>query len=120
MSDSPGPPAAGLDRMAPSGRRATVRYEVDSASASTHVLDGQGTTCVVHIQDLAAGGLAFLADRRIEPHTRLSAELPSKDECGSRRLLMRVRSAAVVSPGVWRIGCEFSRPLSSLELLALL
>jgi hypothetical protein len=47
-------------------------------------------------------------------------ELPSKDQLGSLRLVMRVRKVEMVSSGVWRIGCEFSRPLTSLELLALL
>ena len=120
MFDLPGLSKLGPGGKAPFERRATVRYEIDSASTSARLLDEQGATCPVHIQDLSPGGLAFLADRRIEPHTRLSVELPSKEACGSRRLVMRVKSAAVVSPGVWRIGCEFPRPLSSLELLALL
>ena len=119
MADSAGSFASDLAQMAQFDRRASVRYELASG-ADTRLLGGQGASCPVRIQNLSAGGLAFLADRRIEPHTLLSVELPSKDEFGSRRLVLRVRSVEALSPGVWKIGCEFSRPLSSLELLALL
>jgi hypothetical protein len=120
MSELPGLSASGLGATASFDRRATVRYVIKSESADARLIDGQGPPCAVRVQNLSAKGLAFLADRRIEPHTLLSVELPSKDEFGSRRLVMRVRAAAALSAGVWMIGCEFSRPLSSLELLALL
>jgi hypothetical protein len=63
--------------------------------------------------------VGFPAEQRIEPHTLLSVELPSPDP-NSLRKLMSVRSATAVSPGVWRIGCEFRRRLGSGELLPLL
>jgi PilZ domain len=120
MSDSDGSFAAGLGSMGPSDRRASVRYELGPGSAGKLLANVEGTSCSVRIKNLSTGGLAFEADRRIEPHTLLTVELPSQDEFGSRTLAVRVRSVEVVSPGVWIISCELSRPLSSLELLALL
>jgi hypothetical protein len=104
----------------PFNRRATVRYEFDAESVTQRIRDDQGTSCPVRLQNLSAGGLSFLADRRIELHTLLSVELLSKDEFGTRRLVMRVRSVEALSPSSWKIGCEFGRPLNSLEMLALL
>jgi hypothetical protein len=101
-------------------RRTTVRYEFDAESVTPRVRDDQGATSEVRLKNLSAGGLSFIADRRIEPHTLLSVEIRSKDELGSRRLVMRVRSAEALLPGAWMIGCEFGRPLSSFELLALI
>jgi hypothetical protein len=101
-------------------RRTNVRYELEPECANPRLLDEPGTTCAVQMQNISAGGLAFLADRRIEPFTLLSVDLPSKDELASRRLTMRVRSAEAVTSGVWKIGCEFGRPLTGPELLGLL
>ena len=120
MSDRPSWHSLSASGAAQFDRRTTVRYEFDPESVTPRVRDDQGTSCQVRLQNLSAGGLSFLADRRIEPHTLLSVELPSKDEFGKRRLTMRVRSADSLSPGAWKIGCEFGRPLTSLELLALL
>jgi hypothetical protein len=101
-------------------RRADVRYEYDDGRADRGVRADEGTTYPVHVRNISVGGLAFLTDRRIEPSTLLSLELPSKDEVGWRRLVMRVRTAEAVWPGRWMIGCVFARKLSNFELLALL
>jgi hypothetical protein len=120
VSDSPNALGSSLSLSVPLDRRTHVRYEFNSAEDSQFVNDGQGTPFAVHVQNISAGGLSFLADRRIEPGSMLSLELPSKDRFGARHLVMRVRGIEEVSKDAWRIGCEFSRPLSSLELLALL
>ena len=101
-------------------RRTDLRYEVDPDRADHSVRSEEGAAYPVHVRNLSAGGLAFLTDRRIEPSTLLSVELPSKDEAGTRRLVMRVRTAEQVWPGRWMIGCAFARKLSNSELLALL
>ena len=107
-------------RPVPFDRRASVRYQHDT-QGNVQVLDNQERASFsVHVQNLSAGGLGLLADRRIEPHSLLALELPSRDAGGSQRFVICVRSAEMVSPGVWRIGCEFTRPLTILELQALL
>jgi hypothetical protein len=101
-------------------RRVDVRYEYDPGRADRAVHGDEGSTCPAHVRNVSAGGLAFETDRWIEPSTLLSVELPSTDEAGTRRLVMRVRSAEQVAAGRWLLGCAFSRRLSSVELLALL
>jgi hypothetical protein len=114
------PASLGLSGPVNFDRRVDVRYELENEQATPRILDRGEPPCSVRMQNLSAGGLAFLAERRIEPHTLLSVDLPCKDQFGSRRLVMRVRTAELWSAGVWKIGCEFSRPLTSLEILALL
>jgi hypothetical protein len=120
MSDSARPLVARLSEALALERRGTARYEFDSESATPLPARCDGTDFPVRIQDLSAGGLALLADRRIEPGTLLSVDLPTRDEFGTRRLVMRVRFAAALSADTWKIGCEFGRLLSANELLALL
>lgn len=100
-------------------RRADVRYEYDSRDGEPKVKEGSDAFSA-NILNISAGGLAFLADRRIERGTLLSTELPSKDELGSRRLVMSVKLIEARDGGVWKIGCEFARKLTAMELLALL
>lgn len=100
-------------------RRADARYEYE-ASGETPALADRQESFSVRILNLSAGGLALLADQRIERGTLLSVELPSKDEYGSRRLVMAVKKVEAEPAGSWKIGCQFSRKLSALELLALL
>jgi hypothetical protein len=109
-----------LNRPAPFDRRASVRYRHDTQCDAQALDNQERASFSVHVQNLSVGGLGLLADRRIEPHSLLALELPSKDECGSQRFVICVRSAEMVSTGVWRIGCEFTRPLTTLELQAVL
>jgi hypothetical protein len=115
MSDSTPLPASAVGDL-----RAAARYDSGSTSVSTVVFQGGGTSHTGRLLDISAGGLAFLTDHHVEPHTRLTVELPSKDALGKRRLSIAVRSATLVTAGIWKIGCEFASRLSSSELLALL
>ncbi len=101
-------------------RRADIRYEFDKEKSQTAVKDGFGSTAAVRIVNISKGGMALEADHYIEPSTLLSIVLPSKDKFGSMRLVMRVRTAESASPGLWKIGCVFSRKLNDTELLALM
>lgn len=100
-------------------RRADVRYEYDSDDGKPTVRNGPDSFSA-RILNISAGGLAFLSDHRIDRGTLLSTELPSKDEFGMRRLVMSVKLVDARQDGSWKIGCEFARKLTALELLALL
>jgi hypothetical protein len=119
MFNSASPMSSHLGEVFPFDRRTSARYEYEPHDGDAAVrADSQAFS--VRILNLSAGGLAFLADQYIERSTLLSLELPSKDEFGSRRLVMCVRTAESQPVGGWKIGCEFVRKLTPLELLALL
>jgi hypothetical protein len=120
MSDSAQGSASNVGRSVHLDRRTHARYAFDSTQDGQLVHDGQGEPFPVQVYNLSAGGLAFLADRHIEPLTLLSLDLPAKGARGAQRLVIRVRSVDKVSKDSWRIGCQFSRPLTDIELLALL
>ncbi|HWG43704.1 MAG TPA: PilZ domain-containing protein [Gemmataceae bacterium] len=100
-------------------RRTSARYEYESREGDT-AIHADSQVVPIRILNISVGGLALLSDRYIERSTLLSLELPSKDERGSRRLVMCVRAADSQPDGGWKIGCEFVRKLTNLELLALL
>ncbi len=119
MFDSASPISSHLGEVFTFDRRTSVRYEYASQEADTAIrADSQVVS--VHILNISVGGLALLSDKLIERSTLLSLELPSKDERGSRQLLMCVRVVESQPSGSWKLGCEFVRKLTALELLALL
>jgi hypothetical protein len=100
-------------------RRTDARYEYEPRGNAPCSHDGLGSFSV-RVRNISSGGLGLVADHRIERGTLLSVLLPCKDEIGSRRLVVSVKTADPLADGEWMIGGEFARKLSPLELLALL
>ncbi len=100
-------------------RRADARYEYEPRGDAPCTHNGS-VSFSVRIRNISAGGLGLLTDHRIERGTLLSVILPCKDEFGTRRLVMSVKTADQLPSGEWVIGGEFARKLSAFELLALL
>jgi hypothetical protein len=95
-------------------RRAWVRIRSEQ---SIHCqLEEATTSWLARLQDVSAGGLAFIAPRRIEPGTALTVELATKAD-GSCSLLARVIHATQVMDDRWVIGCAFTELLSAQQLL---
>jgi hypothetical protein len=112
-------PAASLAGVFSLDRRTDARYEYEPRGDApcTHV---DSVSFAVRVRNISAGGLGLVTDHRIERGTLLSVVLPCKDEFGSRRLVMSVKTADPLPSGEWMIGGEFARKLSAFELLALL
>jgi hypothetical protein len=100
-------------------RRTDARYEYEPRGDAPCSHTGS-VSFSVRVRYLSAGGMGLLTDHRVERGTLLSVVLPSKDEFGTRRLVMSVKTADVLPSGEWIIGGEFARKLSASELLALL
>jgi hypothetical protein len=100
-------------------RRTDARYEYEAGGDAPCTHAGS-VSFSVRVRNLSAGGLGLVTDHRIERGTLLSVILPSKDEFGSRRLVVSVKTADLLPSGEWMIGGEFARKLSAFELLALL
>jgi len=101
-------------------RRADVRYRCGNAPGKITVQTGPGETCAVRLVDISAGGAALESDKRIEPSSFVSIEVPTKDAFGKTTLVMRVTTAVLMPDGTWKIGGTFARKLSATELLAIL
>lgn len=119
MAESAAPLPELVCRVLGMDRRAHPRHRV-SDDIETNVQVAEGETCRIRVLDISHSGLAFQTDRRVEPGTILSVELPSKDRWGTMRLVMRVMNAETSTDGSWKIGCSFTRHLTQFELLALL
>lgn len=100
-------------------RRTDARYEYEPRGEAPCKHDGT-TSFSVRVRNISAGGLGLVTDHRIERGTLLSVVLPCKDEFGSRRLVVSVKTADLLPSGEWVIGGEFARKLSAMELLSLL
>jgi hypothetical protein len=114
------PPLEQVRRTSDYDRRTDARYRTGQNTKNIEVRLEAGETCSVRILDISAGGLALEADRRLEVTSLLSIEVPTKDEFGTTRLVVRVASVAPQAGGTWKIGCTFARKLSPSELLAIL
>lgn len=100
-------------------RRVDARYQLRADGGGQAARTGE-ESLPVRIINISVGGLALVSERHLERGMLLTLDLPSKDELGSRRLVMCVRSVEAQSSGSWNVGCEFARKLTALELLALL
>jgi hypothetical protein len=67
------------------------------------------------VQDISRGGLGLIVDRRFEPGTLITVDLPLVPEC-PRPLLARVVHATAHPEGGWLVGCALFDLLPEEEL----
>jgi hypothetical protein len=111
------PPAADGKRARPRGRdqRATVRHASTKGGSCRPISPGEATWAA-KVQDVSAGGVGLVLERRFEPATVLLVEvLPTAKEPG-RQLLVKVVRAQQLSPRRWLLGCVFARRLSDEDV----
>jgi hypothetical protein len=70
------------------------------------------------VNNISAGGIGLLLQRRFEPGTGLAIELPDADF--TYTVFVRVIHALAQPNGRWLLGCSFVTPLSEERLNALL
>jgi hypothetical protein len=97
-------------------RRATVRYALDADTACAPLAAwGASQGWEARIRDISRGGLGLLLDRRLEPGTLITVDLPLTPDC-PRLLLARVVHATAQPDGGWLVGCALFDLLPEEEL----
>jgi hypothetical protein len=111
-SDRPAPPRA-------AERRATVRYAMDAdTSCSPLASRVEGPAWAARVRDISRNGLGLVLNRRFEPGTVITVDLPFGEGC-SRLLLARVVHSVAGPGGGWIVGCKLVSPLTGDELALL-
>lgn len=97
-------------------RRAAIRFpaNLDGSCEPVHGPRGEGWWAT--IQDISAGGMCLVVERRFELNALVLVDLPSTSQCLVRSLLARVKNVRATDDGSWVLGCAFVKPLEPAEV----
>jgi serine/threonine protein kinase len=101
-------------------RRAAVRHETGLESKCEPLAFFREKCWQARIQDISLAGVRLILPRRFEPGTFLTVEIKSRDGHSMASHVVKVLRAQRDKPRQWSLGCTFLRPISAVELKALL
>jgi hypothetical protein len=104
-------------------RRASIRYALQPHTISTEVVAGSQSDPIqssARVADISTTGIALILRRPFEPGTILRLTLRTSNATPEQTWQVRVAHLKPRSRTEWLIGCAFERPLSELELKAVL
>jgi hypothetical protein len=100
-------------------RRASARHPSKQGGLCGPVEGEERFRWFATVQDISAGGIRVLLDRRFESGTILAIELGATADGPSRSLEARVVHVKQTAGKKWMVGCAFTTPLNEGELQAL-
>lgn len=100
-------------------RRLTQRFETTLNAHCRPILD-QKSRWQGHIQDVSAGGIRLLLDRRFEIGVLLNVELLDTRTGRHFSWLVQTRWVRELIARKWSVGCVFNQELSADDLEAVL
>lgn len=104
----------------PDPRRASPRFECRHVTFYRQVGKRGGDSELATLHNVSVSGVGLLIRERIKPGTILVIELNSTVRKVLHQRLARVTHVTDQSDGYTLIGCEFAKPLSEAELIALM
>jgi hypothetical protein len=102
--------------LAPSNRRATIRYHCAPATAGRIASPPKQEMQRAWVLDLSLGGVGLLLSRPLEPGQSAVLRLRGTADGQVYELTARVAHATQEPGGDWVIGCHLDRELSRDEL----
>jgi serine/threonine protein kinase len=99
----------------PEDRRQARRYPT-LLFCSCESLLNRSRQWTAHVVDMSRTGARLQVDRRFEPGTLLSMDLPGHLAVSLASLLLQVHWVRQGARGKWEVGCSFTQPLSEGEL----
>jgi hypothetical protein len=110
----------GNRRCAPAAaeeRRVWIRHPCEVVATCQLVNTAPvGERLAARVQDISRGGINLVVNRRFDPNTLLSVELPGPTHHSPSTVLAYVVRVAPRPAGEWSIGCTFATELSDEEL----
>ncbi|MFO0844529.1 MAG: PilZ domain-containing protein [Gemmataceae bacterium] len=100
-------------------RRAFVRYRRRLETLWAYLGVGTPDLTSGEVFDLSSTGVGLVLDRSFPDGTRLVLRLPTRT-LGWSSHLARVKRCEEATPGLFRVGCAFVKPLSATQLRAML
>ncbi len=97
-------------------RRATTRFESAKECPCQALSSEKDVRWSAEVKDVSADGIGLLMNRRFEPRTVLTLEIPAKDQTAAHRLLIRVVRVQPMTKRRWLVGCIFAMRLGDEEV----
>ena len=97
-------------------RRATTRFPSDKECPCQALSSEKDVRWAAEVKDVSADGIGLLMNRRFEPRTVLTLELPTKGPGPAHRLLIRVVRVQAMAKRRWLVGCLFAMRLGEEEV----
>ena len=110
FDQSPGPGAA--------ERRGGVRHEDPFAPAVQYLVRPDFQCDWALLADRSAGGVGLMLGRCLAPGATLLVRLEGPRPCEPITRLARVVHVTRKGDGIWRVGCQFTMPLTGPDLAA--
>src|SRR5438874_706919 len=99
-------------------RRVWLRYTADLETSYKPAGAHETTRLSARVRNISLGGINLVGNRAFQPGELLSVELPGTSEESRCNVLACVVHCAEEQPGVWSLGCTFSRELTDDDLQA--
>ncbi len=96
-------------------RRSAERHVCSLQATSSPIEPGQGLSWGATVNDISAGGLSVTLCFPFRPGTFLAVDLQSENGM-VRTLMVRVQHVHDQVDGMWRLGCEFVKPLTDSDM----
>jgi hypothetical protein len=96
-------------------RRESARHACALEATSSAVETGETLSWGAVVQDISADGIGITLCYPFRPGTYLDVELQTPN-CMLRSLMVRVVHVHDRRDGMWRLGCEFVKPLSQSDM----
>jgi hypothetical protein len=98
-------------------RRVWIRHPCDAQTTCQLVnAPPVGERLAARVQNISRGGISLVVNRRFDPETLLSVELPGPTEHSPSFVLAYVVRVTPYPAGEWSVGCNFATELSDEEL----
>ena len=110
----PGPKVSARSRG--KERRAAVRYASGKDCPCQALSSEKDVRWAAEVRDVSGDGVGLVMNRRFEPRTVLTLEIPGKGQAAAHRLLIRVVRVQPLAKRRWLIGCIFARRLGEEEV----
>jgi hypothetical protein len=98
-------------------RRAIKRMPGDTIGPIRFFREPGGIPEAASVWDVSIKGIGLVTEQRLEPGTSLT--IPLKTDKELPELKAHVKHARKLPPGKWLLGCDFSRFLTSDDILAM-
>ena len=105
--------AVGVGR---SDRRATIRFTSGKECPCQALSSEKDMRWPAEVKDVSADGIGLLMNRRFEPRTVLTLEIPARGQVAAHRLLVRVVRVQAMPKRRWLVGCIFAMRLGEEEV----
>src|SRR5262249_2906991 len=120
MFDSPGVPPVNPTPSPGEERRKYVRYPANRATCSYLALPPNETLFPERIQNISAGGVRLVLDRKLDPGTIATLDLYNLTRDFPCRVSLRVAYTLEQPGGKFMLGCAFHGELDNGEVWGLL